>query len=137
MGTDVLTSFVVPGARLHRELRLFVESGLTPEEALALATRGNGAFLARNGREGLGRLAPGAPADLVVFRDDPTRGLDALDRLQAVVADGRLYTRAQLERYRHWFDGFVFDRVSVYLARRAMERLFGDATDRAAVSAAD
>jgi imidazolonepropionase-like amidohydrolase len=125
VGSDVMTNFVVPGASLHRELRLFVEAGLTPEQALALATRGNGEFLPL---ERLGRLEPGAPADLVVFREDPTRSLDALDTIEAVVADGRLYAREDLEaqsaRYRRHFEGAVFDAVLVYLTRRALERVF-------------
>jgi imidazolonepropionase-like amidohydrolase len=62
IGTDVPIPFVVPGASLHRELTLFVDAGLTPEEAWALATRSNGALL---GVRDLGRLAPGAPADLL------------------------------------------------------------------------
>ena len=40
---------------------------------------------------------PGAPADLLVFREDPTRDLAALESLELVVADGRVYTRAQLD----------------------------------------
>lgn len=130
VGTDVLTSFVVPGASLHRELRLFVEAGLSPEKALALATRGNASALPL---AGLGRLEPGAPADLVVFREDPTRSLDALASVAAVVVDGRLYPRetldAQLARTRTWFEGAVFDAISVALARRAMERIFEQRQD--------
>jgi imidazolonepropionase-like amidohydrolase len=125
VGSDVMTNFVVPGAGLQREIRLFVEAGLTPEEALALATRGNGASLPL---DRLGRLEPGAPADLVVFREDPTRSLDALATLEAVVADGRLYARedleAQLARQRRHFEGAVFDAVSVYVTRRMLERMF-------------
>jgi len=33
-----------------------------------------------------------APADLLVFRDDPTTDLSKPDSLEAVVANGRLYT---------------------------------------------
>jgi imidazolonepropionase-like amidohydrolase len=127
-GTDVLNPFVVPGEALHRELALFVDAGLTPEQAWVTATSAPGALLGRRGLPQLGVLAPGAPADLLVFRDDPTRDLAALGTLAAVVADGRLYTRealdAQLARYRAYADGWLFDRVSVALTKRVLERLF-------------
>ena len=69
-GTDVLGSFVVPGASMHRELQLFVDAGLTPEQAWEIATRNNGSFLPT---PGLGTVTPGAPADLLLFSEDPTR----------------------------------------------------------------
>jgi imidazolonepropionase-like amidohydrolase len=85
-GTDTLVAFVVPGAALHRELRIYVDAGMTPEEALAISMRDSAADL---GVPGLGEIRAGAPADLLVFREDPTRSLDALDSLAAVIRDGR------------------------------------------------
>lgn len=126
-GTDTMTSFVVPGAGLHRELRLLRRAGLSAEAALEAATRAPGAFL---GLPGLGTLREGAPADLALFREDPTRDLAALDTLEAVVADGRLYPReileSQLARYREHAQGRLFDAISVALTRRALARLFDD-----------
>jgi imidazolonepropionase-like amidohydrolase len=123
-GSDVLNPFVVPGASLYRELHLFVRAGLTPEQALAVATRDSAGAL---GVPGLGRLEPGAPADLLVFRQDPTRDLAALATLEAVIADGRLYARAaldaQLARYREHFEGALYDWITVALARRALARV--------------
>jgi len=123
-GTDTQNPFVVPGASLWRELRLLEAVGLTPEQALAAATTVPAAFL----REpGLGRLEPGAPADLLVLREDPTRSLDALDSLEAVIANGRLYTRAQLDaqlaRYQQLAEGAFYDAVSTLLVRRALKRV--------------
>ncbi len=93
-GTDTGNPFVVPGASLHRELRLLVESGLSPEQAWEAATTRAGEALRV---AGLGRIEPGAPADLLVFRRDPTRDLSALDSLELVVADGRAYPVEALE----------------------------------------
>jgi len=121
IGTDALAYYVVPGAGMYRELALYVEAGLTPEQAWAVATRYNGADL---DTPLLGTLVDGAPADLLVFRNDPTRDLAALDTLQAVIADGRLYDRAtldsQLERYQDYFAGIVFDTISVEIGRRTL-----------------
>ena len=71
-------------------------------------------------------LPPRDAADLLVFRADPTRDLDALDSLEAVVADGRLYTRseldAQLARYQELAEGTLYDAISVMLVRRALKQ---------------
>jgi hypothetical protein len=124
-GTDVGNPFLVPGASLQEELRHLVDAGLSPEEAWLTATRWPGEFL---GEPGLGRVEPGAPADLLLFREDPTRDLDALATLEAVVADGRLYRRdeldAALERARQRYRGWLYDRVSMAIgARRRAEVL--------------
>jgi adenine deaminase len=81
------------------------ESGLSAEEALAAATWVAGDSL---GVEGLGRIEVGAPADLLVLREDPTRDLRALRTIEAVIADGRLYRidelRAALAAQRRYLE---------------------------------
>jgi hypothetical protein len=68
----------------------------------------------------LGVIKEGAAADLLIFRRDPTLDLDALNSLEAVVSQGRLYRIGDLrEAIRRWqghFDGVVFDRLSVTAA---------------------
>jgi adenine deaminase len=124
-GTDVQTPFVVPGASLHEELRLLVEAGIPVEEVWALATRGAGEFL---GVPLLGTVQVGAPADLLLFRDDPTLDLAALATLEAVVSGGRLYSKEDIDtgfaRYQAQFEGFFFDRLSVAMGRFVMRRFF-------------
>jgi cytosine/adenosine deaminase-related metal-dependent hydrolase len=116
-GTDPFNPYVVPGASLHEELRLLVEADLSSEEALAAATRVPGEDL---GAPNLGRVETGAPADLLILRDDPSRTLEALSSAEAVVAQGRLYRRAALEdalqRQRRYFESLLFDRFSIVLA---------------------
>jgi imidazolonepropionase-like amidohydrolase len=123
-GTDPFNPFVVPGASLHEELRLLVESGLSVQEAGDAATWQAGEAL---GVPGLGRIEPGAPADLLIFREDPTRDLRALDTLEAVIANGRLYTKAELDealaRQRAFFESIWFYRPSVWLAEIAARGL--------------
>lgn len=129
-GSDTPNPFLVPAASLHRELHLLVAAGLSPEDAWAAATTTAGAFLGRGALPGLGRIEPGAPADLLVFREDPTEDLADLAHLatlEAVVAAGRLYPReafeTQLRRYRKYADGVVFDRLSVAVTYRILARL--------------
>jgi imidazolonepropionase-like amidohydrolase len=128
-GTDTLAPLTVPGDSLRGELGLYVDAGLSPEEALAVATRsGAGIFDV----PGMGTLRVGAPADFVLYREDPTRDLAALDTLLAVVQDGRVYTRemldAQRARYREAFDGFFQQQI----ATPAIRALLGVALKQAA-----
>lgn len=122
-GSDTLVSFVVPGAALHRELRIFVDAGLTPEEALAISMRESASALAV---PGLGEIRAGAPAELLVFREDPTRSLDALGSLAAVIRDGRLYTResldAQVARYQAHFGSRLHEAIVHPIVRRVLAR---------------
>jgi len=119
-GTDMLSPFQVAGKSLHRELSLLVEAGLTPEEAWVAATLAPAATL---DVAEFGTFDPGAPADLLVFARDPTRDLAALDSLEAVVAQGRLYPRALLQsylvRYRDFYRSRPVDWLTMTLARTA------------------
>jgi imidazolonepropionase-like amidohydrolase len=121
VGTDTIQTFVVPGAALHEELRSFVRCGFTPEEAWAAATWQNGAALSE---PNLGTLQPDAPADLLVFREDPTRDLAALRSLEAVIADGRLYPKKVLDeavaRNRRYFDTWLYDYRTMSTVRRSL-----------------
>jgi hypothetical protein len=130
VGTDTLTAFVVPGADMHEEMRLFVDAGIPLEEVWRLATSGNGAAL----KAGLGRLDAGAPADFLIFRADPTQDLANLSTLEAIVADGRLYTKADLEqrldRLRDHWSNPVVDGIVTELVRTAMAQFRKDRDDR-------
>lgn len=126
-GTDSLVAFVVPGASLHRELRLWVDAGFSPEQALRASAHDSAADL---GVPGLGELRPGVPAELLILRDDPTQDLAALDHIAGVVRDGRLYTRemldAQLARYRARYDGALYDTIVTPIVRRILAATRGD-----------
>jgi imidazolonepropionase-like amidohydrolase len=121
-GTDPIQPFVVPGASLHREVTLLVASGLSIEEALAAATWVAGEAL---GVPGLGRIEVGAPADLIVLREDPTRDLAALETIEAVVSAGRLYSaeslRAAVDEDRRYFERTAVDLAYRAAARAALE----------------
>lgn len=121
IGTDVMQPFVVPGMSVWQEMRLFGASGISPEQIWAIATWRAGDYL---GVPQLGRIVGEAPADLLVFREDPTRDLAALDTLVAVVSQGRLFTRRELDqalaRNEKRFDGLIFDRLSVEVTRRVL-----------------
>jgi hypothetical protein len=62
-----------PGASVHEDLRLLVEAGLSPYEALVAGTRTPGEFALSHFRraEPFGTIAPGQRADLVLLTGNP------------------------------------------------------------------
>ncbi len=108
----VASAQTAPGSSLHGELAELVAAGLAPDAVWAIATRENGDSL---GLPGLGTLAVGAPADLLFLREDPRDDLGALARIEAVLAAGRLYRRADLElalaRFDAHFHGALYETV--------------------------
>jgi cytosine/adenosine deaminase-related metal-dependent hydrolase len=117
-GTDTPNPFVVPGASLHEELHNLVDAGFIPEEAWVAATRWAGESL---GEPKLGTLQEGAPADFLIFREDPSHDLAALSTLEAVVAQGRLYPKEVLgraiQRHRDYTESWLYDHISMTIAR--------------------
>jgi hypothetical protein len=98
-GTDV---WRFEGVCLHRELESLVLSGLSPEEALASATSVPADIF---GLEGRGRIVPGARADLVLVRGDPTVDITATRDIVGV-----------------WKLGVATDRVAYREEKLALQR---------------
>ena len=80
-GTDNL-----PGFTLQAELALYVDAGLTPAQALQVATR-NGARYSGTAAE-RGSITPGKLADLVLVDGDPTRDIADLRKVALVITQG-------------------------------------------------
>jgi len=94
-GTDAASELLVPGAALHDELELLVAAGFTVSEAISAATR-KGAELLH--ADSLGRIAPGAVADLVVLNADPTDDIAATRDIAWVMTRGRILNPDSLRR---------------------------------------
>jgi imidazolonepropionase-like amidohydrolase len=94
--TDVGIPMLVPGLSLHEELALLVEAGLTPLEALRTATVNPTRILGI--ADSLGTIEAGKLADLVILDANPLVDIVNTRRIRAVVADGRLYRRADIDR---------------------------------------
>jgi imidazolonepropionase-like amidohydrolase len=73
--------------RVADEIRALAAAGLRPHDAIAA-----GSWAAR-GYLGVGGLAPGAPADAVIYDADPRTDLAQLDSPRAVILRGRLIHR--------------------------------------------
>ena len=79
-----------PGIATHAELRGLVAAGLSGEQALKAAGV-NAAALTGAGLS-IGRVAPGAVADLVLIDGDPLADIDAALKIVAVVRNGRFFS---------------------------------------------
>jgi imidazolonepropionase-like amidohydrolase len=93
-GTDSPNPMLAPGASLHDEMRLLVAAGLTPEEALAAATREAARLL---GADSIGVIAAGSVADFVVLTADPLADIANTRRIERVVARGTSYDPNELK----------------------------------------
>jgi hypothetical protein len=98
-GTDMGSPDVMkmlPGFSVHTELAMLVAEGLTPLNALQSATLNPAKML--RATDSLGTVAPGKLADLVLLDADPLADITNTTTIRAVVANGRYFDRAALDR---------------------------------------
>jgi imidazolonepropionase-like amidohydrolase len=86
-GTDSgATPLRIPGLAEQRELVLMVQAGLTPLQAITIATGQAAALLHLTDR---GIIAPGKRADLLIVDGDPARDITRMGHIHAVWELGR------------------------------------------------
>ena len=96
-GTDTAPGvYIMPGFSLHDELANFVEAGFTPMESLQTATSNPAKFLGME--SSYGSVEAGKIADLVLLAANPLQDIHNTQKITAVIATGRLYDRAALDR---------------------------------------
>jgi len=89
MGTDSGTPMNFHSEALWREIKVHVDLGMTPQRAIAAATRVNAQIIGK-ARE-LGTIEPGKLADIIVVKGNPLFDIMALSNVETVVKDGRVY----------------------------------------------
>lgn len=95
-GTDTPAGVdVIPGFSLHLELQRLVDAGFTPLEALQTATLNPAKFL--NLLADFGSVEKGKTADLVLLDANPLQDIGNTRKIAAVVADGRYFSRHDLD----------------------------------------
>jgi imidazolonepropionase-like amidohydrolase len=85
VGTDYVG---FPPTQGVRELKLLVEAGMTPMQAIQAATRGNAELLRWQDR--IGTVEPGKLADIIAVRGDPLQDLAVLERVGFVMLGGEV-----------------------------------------------
>jgi len=87
--------YAFPGFGLHQELELLVQCGLTPIEALRSATLTPAKFLGLE--NAFGTVEQGKTADLILLNDNPLENISNTQKIEAVVVNGRLLRRSDLD----------------------------------------
>ena len=88
-GTDAL-----PGFTLQRELELYVQAGMTPAQALQVATY-NGAKYSRV-LEDRGVIMQGKRADMILVDGDPTKNISDIRQIALVVKGDKAYSPSEI-----------------------------------------
>jgi hypothetical protein len=88
-GTDSIAGFT-----LHRELEVYVEAGISPAEALQIATR-NGAKYTQLS-DLVGSVTVGKLADLILVDGDPTQDISAVRDISLVMKEGVTYYPSEI-----------------------------------------
>ena len=96
LGTDAPSRFVVPGFAVHEELQNFVESGLSPYQALRTATGNPAEYL--NALREFGTVEAGKRADLILLRANPLEDITTLRSPAGVMVAGHWLPETELYR---------------------------------------
>ncbi|MEO8070678.1 MAG: amidohydrolase family protein, partial [Acidobacteriota bacterium] len=83
------------GSSLHEELEEFVKAGLTPMQALQVATRNAAAYYGK--LDSSGTVEKGKMADLVLLDANPLVSIENTQRISGVVVNGRFLDRKALD----------------------------------------
>jgi imidazolonepropionase-like amidohydrolase len=86
LGSDSGVGLRIPGVAEHLELALMVEAGLTPIQAITIATSNTAALLKLDDR---GSVAEGKFADLVILDADPSADIANTKKIHAVWHRGK------------------------------------------------
>ena len=86
LGSDMIT---LPHGLAAQEIRLHVEAGQTPMEAIRSATIVSAEAI--NMQNEVGSIEPGKYADIIAVEGDPLKNISVLEQVRFVMKDGRVY----------------------------------------------
>ncbi|HET9229095.1 MAG TPA: amidohydrolase family protein, partial [Thermoanaerobaculia bacterium] len=99
------------GLAAHWELRMFVQGGMTPLEALRAGTLDGARAIGMD--KDIGSLEAGKLADLVVLDANPLEKIENAEQVNLVMVNGRLYEGKRLDQvgnHPHKREPFFFER---------------------------
>ena len=98
MGTDNMLE-VMDGSAVHKELAYYVEAGLTPMQAIILATKNSAEHLGIGHRKGLIRSGMGE-ADLILLDENPAEDISNLQFIDKVFLKGKIvHSQCAIQSY--------------------------------------
>lgn len=95
LGSDAPQWFNVPGFALHHELRMLVDAGLTPFEALSTGTRNVAQFLGQEDQ--FGTVAEGKRADLILLEANPLADVGNVQKRAGIMLGGRWLPESRIQ----------------------------------------
>ena len=95
-GSDLGGIWVIPGFSLHQEFHELANAGLSPLEVLQATTLNAAEFLHRETT--MGTVDQGKDADLVLLDANPIVDVANLDKISAVLVNGRYFPRQSLDK---------------------------------------
>jgi len=98
LGTDNITPYSIAGFAVHRELEIYVEAGLSPHQALTLATAKPHEFLQECGfGNNAGTVVTGKSADLILLNQNPLTNISNTQNIFGVIGNGSYYSNSCLQ----------------------------------------
>jgi imidazolonepropionase-like amidohydrolase len=97
LGTDcgANNDHTMPGWSIHEELEALVKAGLSPAEALRMATINAARWRGESDTEG--SVERGKVADLLILRSNPLEAIRHTQEIDAVFKSGKRYSRSDLD----------------------------------------
>jgi imidazolonepropionase-like amidohydrolase len=84
-----------PGEAMHYELELTVQAGITPVEAIKMATYNNAWYIGI--LDEVGTVEIGKTADLLIVRGNPAKNISDTRNIEYVIKGGKLVNRDALK----------------------------------------
>lgn len=94
-GTDTPIGLLTPGRSLHHEMKVMVDAGLTPMEALGAATLNPARYFKME--DELGTIDEGKWADLLILDANPLEDIENTLEINTVIKQGEVYNRQALD----------------------------------------
>ena len=95
-GTDALDSYIFYGFSVHDELGEMVKAGLSPYEALKMATLNPAKFLKQE--NSIGSVFEAGVADLIILNSNPIEDINNTKSIYGVIHQGRYYNSGMIEQ---------------------------------------
>ena len=93
-GSDAGNLLVIHGPTIHREMQLWVSSGIPPAAAIQAATYNAAKALGAENR--FGRIRKGMEATFVLVDGDPLKDISVTERVSLVMFKGERVNRSEL-----------------------------------------